>query len=129
MKEDSLKQGAFGWTELMTSDPEGAVQFYRALFGWETEEYPMEDMKYTVLKVDGEMVGGIMQTTPEAEEMPPSWGVYVTVKDVDAVAAEVEKLGGKLLRPPMDIPETGRFCVIQDPQGGTICAITYVKEA
>jgi len=128
MKADSLKHGAFGWTELMTSDPEAAIRFYTALFGWESEKYPMEGMDYNVLKVDGEPVGGIMLTPPEAEEMPPFWSVYVTVDDVDAVAAEVEKLGGKLLRPPMDIPEVGRFCVVQDPQGGAICAITYVKE-
>jgi len=32
--------------------------------------------------------------------------------------------GGKLLRPPEDIPDIGRFCVLQDPQGATLCAIT-----
>jgi len=37
----------------------------------------------------------------------------------------VEALGGKLLRPPEDIPDIGRFCVLQDPQGATLCAITY----
>ena len=36
-----------------------------------------------------------------------------------------ETLGGKLLRAPEDIPDIGRFCVLQDPQGATLCAITY----
>ncbi|MEJ2703676.1 MAG: VOC family protein [Sedimentisphaerales bacterium] len=65
---------------------------------------------------------------PECKGMPPTWGVYVTVDDVDAPAARVEQLGGKLLQPPADIPNVGRFCVIQDPQGAALCAITYVKK-
>ena len=128
MNEDSMKHGAFGWTELMTTDVEAAKEFYTSLFGWETEEAPMEGMKYTVVKVDGQPVGGIMTTPPDCKAMPPCWGVYVTVDDVDATAGQVERLGGKLIRPPTDIPEVGRFCVLQDPQGGAICAITYVKK-
>jgi predicted enzyme related to lactoylglutathione lyase len=112
----------------MTTDSEAATKFYASLFGWETEEAPMEEMKYTVVKVGGEPVGGMMKMPPEMQGMPPCWSVYVTVDDVDATAARVGELGGKLLRPPADIPGVGRFCVLQDPQGGTICAITYVKE-
>ena len=128
MNEDSLKHGAFGWTELMTTDTEAAQQFYTALFGWETELAPMEDMKYTVIKVDGDPVGGIMNMAPDCQGIPPMWGVYVTVDDADVTAAKVEELGGKLLQPPQDIPNVGRFCVIQDPQGAALCAITYVKK-
>jgi len=127
MCEDSLKHGAFGWCELMTTDPDAAKVFYRALFGWETEDAPMEGMTYTVVKVDGDDVGGIMGMPPEVQGMPPAWGVYVTVDDVDATAGKVEELGGQILRPPEDIPGVGRFCVIQDPQGAVICAITYVR--
>ena len=128
MKEDSMKHGAFSWNELMTTDVEAAKGFYTSLFGWETEEFPMPGMTYTVVKVAGEPVGGIMKTPQECGEMPPCWGVYVTVDDVDATAGQVEGLGGKLLRPPMDIPGVGRFCVLQDPQGGVICAITYEQK-
>jgi predicted enzyme related to lactoylglutathione lyase len=60
--------------------------------------------------------------------MPPNWGAYVTVDDVDATAVLAEKLGGKILVPPTDIPTVGRFSVIQDPQGAVLSAITYVKK-
>ena len=58
MNEDSMKHGAFGWNELMTTDIEAAKLFYGSLFGWETELAPMEGIKYTVIKVDGDPVGG-----------------------------------------------------------------------
>lgn len=126
MKDDAMKQGAFGWTELMTTDVEAAKTFYTGLFGWETEKAPMEGVEYTVIKANGTPVGGMMTIPPESGDVPPNWGTYVTVDDIDGVAAQVETLGGKLLRAPEDIPEVGRFCVIQDPQGAVICAIQYV---
>lgn len=89
---------------------------------------PTEKMSYTITKIGDEGVGGIMPLPPEAEAVPPHWGVYVTVDDVDATAAKAEELGGKIHVPPTDIPNVGRFCVIQDPQGSVISAITYTPD-
>ena len=127
MKDPFKQQGAFSWFELMTSDVAGAKNFYSKLFGWTAEDMPMGDMNYTVVKVGEEGLGGIMTIPSQAERTPPNWGVYVTVNDVDATAAKVEELGGKILVPPTDIPTVGRFCVLQDPQGAVISAITYVN--
>ena len=126
MKEESLKHGAFSWNELMTTDVKSARDFYVKLFGWETEEYPMEGVDYTVIKISGDDTGGIMSMPPEVQGMPPMWSIYVTVSDVDATAKQVVELGGTILRPPSDIPNVGRFCVLSDPQGAVISAITYV---
>jgi predicted enzyme related to lactoylglutathione lyase len=87
----------------------------------------MPGMTYTVVKAGGKGIGGIMSIPKEAEGMPPRWGTYVTVDDVDLTARTAEQLGAKLCMPPQDIPDVGRFCVIQDPQGAVICAITYIK--
>ncbi len=120
------QHGAFSWAELMTTDPEAAKSFYSKLFGWSMKDMPMEGMTYTVLGPSPEQqMGGLMQLPPESEGCPPHWGVYVTVDDVDSTAETAEALGGKLLVPPRDIPNVGRFCVIQDPQGAVLAAITY----
>ena len=128
MKDPFKQHGAFSWFELMTTDTEGAKKFYSSLFGWETEEMSMEDMKYTVVKVGDDAVGGIMSIPPQAEGTPPNWGGYVTVDDVDATARKAEELGAKILVPLTDIPNVGRFFVLQDPQGAVISAITYTDE-
>ena len=60
--------------------------------------------------------------------MPPSWDIYVTVDDVDAVVTSVTELGGKVIRPAFNIPEVGRFCQVQDPQGAVIMAMSYLKK-
>ncbi len=128
MKDPYKQHGAFSWFELMTIDVEAAESFYSDLFGWKTEKAPMEGFDYTLVKVGDNGLGGIMAIPPQAEGVPPNWGIYVTVDDVDATARKAEELGAKILVPLTDIPNVGRFFVLQDPQGAVISAITYAYE-
>ena len=122
------QHGAFSWFEIMTTDAAAAKEFYGKLFGWEMRDQQMPDIVYTVLKAAGKDIGGLMPMPPNVPKgMPPSWGIYVTVEDVDASAKLAEELGAKIIVPMMDIPDVGRFCQIQDPQGATISMITYAK--
>jgi len=126
MKDHYKTNGAFSWNELMTTDPEAAKLFYAELFGWELEDYPMEETNYTVVKVGGEGQGGIMQIPPEAKGAPPNWGTYITVDDVDATVEKATTLQATVLMPPRDVPEVGRMAIVQDPQGAVFMVITYV---
>ena len=120
--------GDFSWTELMTTDVEAAKSFYVNVLGWETEETPMQGGTYLVVKAGGKGIGGIMKMPPA---MPtgtsPHWATYVTVADVDATAKKVAEHGGRVLVPPTDIPNVGRFCTFQDPQGAVLNAMTYLE--
>lgn len=120
--------GAFSWAELMTTDTEAAKQFYSKAFDWQFEDMPMEDgSAYNIVKIGDEKIAGIMTLPAQAEGVPPSWGNYVTVRDVDAIAEKVTEFGGTVCVPPTDIPGIGRFTLIQDPQGATISAIQYAQ--
>lgn len=118
--------GALSWCELMTSDREQATAFYTELLGWQLKRMEMPGLTYDCMMVGEQGVGGIM--TSPVPDMPPAWGVYITVDDVDKRAARAESLGGKVVVPPTDIPTVGRFCGIQDPQGAVLYLITYVKK-
>ena len=119
------QHGAFSWCELLTTDVADAKRFYSKLFNWTLEPGPLPDMEYTLVKSGGEQMGGMMAIPPHAQGMPPSWGIYVTVDDVDATAKLAVEMGGKLCLGPQDIPQVGRFCVLLDPQGAMINIITY----
>ncbi len=124
--DDRLRQhGAFSWFELMTTDVEAARKFYTQLLGWTTEEMPMGEMTYTILKVAGEGVAGMMPIPPQAKGAPPHWGIFITVDDVEAVAKKAQELGAKTVVPLTDVPNVGRFYTFQDPQGAVISVITY----
>ena len=74
-------------------------------------------------------VAGIMAIPDKVTGMPPCWGGYVTVDNVDALLPKVTQLGGKVIVPPQDIPDIGRFTVIQDPQGAMLSLINYFPQA
>ncbi len=118
--------GAFSWSELMTPDPGAAAGFYGTLFGWQSKSMDMGSGPYHVQSVGDAMVGGIMGMPPGAPaDMPPTWVLYVTVSDVETTIALCQKLGGKVLVPPMDIPGVGRMAVIADPQGASLNIMAY----
>ena len=119
--------GAFSWCELLTSDPAAASKFYGELFGWTLKEGDVANMPYTVIEVEGREVGGIAALPADAPRMPPTWGTYVTVADVNETIETAQNLGGTVVMPPMDIPSVGRFALIQDPQGAMIAVITYAN--
>ena len=130
MADRFVNHGDFSWCELLTYDVDGAKKFYEELLGWKMEDHPMGDCggNYTILKADGRPVGGIMKMPPQVPVgTPPHWGAYVIVDDVDAAAARVKQLGGRILVPPTDSPDA-RSCVFQGPQGAVLSIISYTKK-
>ncbi len=122
---DDFKTSHFSWNELLTSDIEKAKAFYGALFGWTMIDMPMNDGHYTMAQKGDEKAAGMMTMPAECKDVPPHWGAYVTVEDVDASAKKVAELGGTVVVPPTDIPNVGRFSLFQDPQGATLSVISY----
>jgi predicted enzyme related to lactoylglutathione lyase len=121
--------GAISWSELITPDPAAAAAFYGPLFGWAVQATDMPGLgTYHVLKVGEVSVGGIMPTPPDAPPgMPPMWGTYVTVDNVDSTLEKCTSLGGRVIVPAMDVPNVGRMAVIQDPQGALLNVMTYAS--
>lgn len=119
------ENGTFGWDELWTTDRNKAKQFYTGLFGWGAKDSQMGAAGgvYTEWQIGGRSIGGMMEIMPEMGPVPPNWLPYVMVEDCNATAEKAAATGGKLFVPPTDIPDVGRFAVIQDPQGATFAII------
>ena len=115
--------GTMIWTELLTTDSNDAFDFYRDVLGMERGE-TMGPMGYTLMKVQGTEVSGIMQITPEMGEFPPHWTVYFAVADVNATITQAQSLGGTVIVPVQDIPNVGRFAGLMDPQGAYLVVFT-----
>ncbi|HEY2035538.1 MAG TPA: VOC family protein [Steroidobacteraceae bacterium] len=117
-------RGRFVWHELMTTDPQAAGAFYAKVLPWKTQPSGMPD--YTLWVSGKTQTGGLMAQPESARQAgaPPSWLVYIGTPDVDATTAAAERLGGRVLRAPADIPNVGRFAVLSDPQGATFAVFT-----
>lgn len=119
------QHGAFCWNELNTRGADAVKPFYAELFGWKYKESTKPGEPYTEFGLSEDRpVGGIFDLPDEMANVSPFWMVYVAVDDVDASAAKVEELGGKIHRPPTDIPGVGRFTIIADPTGAVLSLIT-----
>ncbi len=105
--------GSLCWAELDTTDTDSAGRFYSSLFGWGTKVSP----EYTEWQFGETSIGGMMKIPKEWGPVPPNWLVYFAVTDCDATAKKAAELGGGTVVPPSDIPGTGRFAVLSDPQG------------
>ncbi|CAN5456129.1 hypothetical protein BH18ACI1_BH18ACI1_12940 [soil metagenome] len=122
------KHGEFCWNELASTNLEACKNFYTELFGWQFKEGDAAGMVYNEISIDGEkQFGGMYQMGKGFGDMSSHWIAYVAVEDVDASAAKVTELGGSVCVPPMDIPNTGRFCVVNDPSGATVSLITLKR--
>ncbi len=113
----SQDPGAVCWVEVMTGDRDAATGFYREVFGWSAETDTSGPVPYTVYRLDGEPVAGMIGRTENMpEDVPDCWSVYFTVADCDGTVARTVDLGGSVILPPTPTP-MGPFAVLADPAG------------
>ncbi|MBI4952497.1 MAG: VOC family protein [Myxococcales bacterium] len=111
------ENGAICWGEVLTSDPVAAGKFYADVLGWKLDAMDTPGMHYTVFKAGTEGTAGMMQKPDMMKDVPSCWMTYFLVASCDATVAKAGELGGRVLVPPMDIPDVGRFATLMDPQG------------
>jgi hypothetical protein len=115
--------GTLVWNELATKDRTAAEAFYTRLFNWNAHTADTGSILYTSFMVGEHAVCGMMEMTEEWGDMPSHWSIYLGFADVDAGAAKIKQLGGKIHVEPHDIPDVGRFALAQDPQGAMFSII------
>jgi predicted enzyme related to lactoylglutathione lyase len=114
---------SFCWNELYTSDAKKAGDFYSKLFGWSREPMQTPTGEYTIFKKGDAQAAGMMQISKEMEAMPPHWMVYFAVDDSDRTVQKAKGMGAQVMVPPTDIPNIGRFAILNDPQGADFAVI------
>lgn len=115
--------GSFCWPELATLDAAAAKTFYMSLFGWTIVEHDMgPNGFYYIFQLGGRDAAAMFPMTPDMRErkVPPHWGAYVSVENVDEAAAKALSLGGTQVMAPFDVGENGRLSVFIDPIGAPI---------
>lgn len=117
--EGAAEVGEGSWHELMTTDAAAAMTFYSELFGWQASEtMDMGEMgKYHMFNRPHGMIGGMMNTPPEMAQVPPNWGIYFRVSDLDGAIERIKANGGQILNGPMEVPGGDRIVNAMDPQG------------
>jgi uncharacterized protein len=114
------EHGAPSWFELHTRDHAGSVNFYRTVFGWETDvEGDTDEFRYTTLRdPEGEgVLAGIMDGARfMLADEPNCWYVYWEVDDAAAATVRATGLGASVVSDAQDTPY-GQLAALIDPTG------------
>lgn len=105
------------WYELGTDDLAKAGEFYARILGWNVADAGMEGVEYHLARMGDMMVAGITTNAGQEGAPPPNWLIYFAVDDCDKAATDIKAGGGQVYIAPTDIPGTGRFAIVTDPQG------------
>jgi predicted enzyme related to lactoylglutathione lyase len=116
----SLRPGKFVWHDLVTESPDACRRFYGSLLGWEFEDTRRLGKPYTMARLGGRRVAGIVAIKPSGAEKGSQWVGYVSVADVDQAVAEATKAGGRTLAAARDVESIARAAVVADPQGAAL---------
>jgi predicted enzyme related to lactoylglutathione lyase len=115
--------GSVAWHQCNTRDPEKALEFYSAVFGWESDKVDTGGADYWQLTYDDSNVGGLFRMGDDfPEEVPGHWIVYFAVDDADAATEKARDNGATVRAEPFD-NEAGRFAVLTDPHGAAFAVI------
>ncbi len=110
--------------EIPAANVKDAGTFYQELFGWKLTHD--EGMNYTMWEAgNGDSYGGlppVSDTNPAGQVL-----VYIASDDIEADLKKVETLGGKVIYPKSEIPQTGWFALFQDPTGNVLGLYTTMN--
>ncbi len=113
-----MAQPAVAWFEVTGKDGPKLQQFYRSLFDWQVQDAG-DGSGYGLVQAGPRGIGGGIG--PAQDGGPGAVTFYVEVDDPAEYLARAEKLGGKTIVPPTEIPNFGlTFAFFSDPEGHVV---------
>ena len=106
------KPGSIVHVEFAVKDPKKVEKFYGNLFGWKFEEVP--GMNYSLIQTPSGPGGGV---GPLQENQTTGITNYILVNSIDEYVKKIEKAGGKITAPKLEVPGQGWMVWFQDPAG------------
>jgi uncharacterized protein len=106
--------GSLAFTEFASAEPAATRRFLEKVFGWTFRSVKMPMGEYLAYETPGAGRGGIRPL--RADENAHSIA-YVRVEDLDAALVRVQRAGGTIVLPRVDVPGMGSFFWFRVPGG------------
>jgi len=115
---DVRVQGRWVWAELFADNVDAEKAFYGSVFGWQFASHGTGTDVYTVVRVDGRPIAGIVHFAKPADAVRSArWLPLLSVPDAARAAEQASASGGKILVPYKELPGRGEVAVLADPEG------------
>ena len=107
--------------QLVATNPDEIVKFYRELFGWSIST--KNAMGYRqVTTGEGGINGGVWPSPPNGHSFVQ---LFVGVPDVEAAVVRARELGATIIVPPATLPDGDTMAVLKDPCGVTFGVVRH----
>jgi predicted enzyme related to lactoylglutathione lyase len=103
------------WFEIVGKDGKKLQDFYGKLFDWKIDAN--NPMNYGMTDESETGLGGGIGPSQDGSSMVT---VYVAVPDLQAALDKAEKLGGKTVMGPMEVPDGPKIAMFADPAGNVV---------
>jgi uncharacterized protein len=123
---DGLVPAYLAHIAINSDDDVATRRFWERLFGWRFEDWGPPGfanaslgpapMQVAAIQRRRELVEGVRTTGPE---------LTIAVDDLDAVLADLEPAGGRLVMGRSTIPSVGELAFVADPSGNVIGVIRF----
>ncbi len=124
--------------EIPANDVEKLRKFYSDLFGWRIEKYPGPMVYYmletvpvdqkTMMPIRPGVNGGLYERKDAAMPEMAKPINYISVESVVDYSKKVERLGGNIVVPKMEIPGLGWWALALDPEGNSFGVLEYMQK-
>ncbi|MDB5040880.1 MAG: Glyoxalase [Candidatus Eremiobacteraeota bacterium] len=111
--------------EIPVDEPQRAVAFYEAAFGWRISKWDGPMDYWNVKTGEGPGINGALLRRGTVSATTNT----IDVDDLDLAIAKVEQHGGSVVVPPMVLPSIGRFCYARDTEGNLFGLMQLDPEA
>jgi len=113
--------------EVPYDDRKRAKKFYEEIFGWNIFDSGMKGAEYDLVHTGptdkegmtneaGFINGGMMKRMSVGEQPV----MVIDVSDIDKTLQEIERIGGKILAPKMEVADMGLYARANDTEGNVI---------
>ena len=109
--------------EIPAANVEATGKFYQELLGWKIRHD--STLNYAMWEAGDGSGGGFPAVSDEAPAGKVL--VYIHSDNIEADLKNVEKLGGKVIHPKTEIPQTGWYAFFQDPTGNVLGLYTSMN--
>ncbi|HEX5898520.1 MAG TPA: VOC family protein [Solirubrobacteraceae bacterium] len=119
-QRDDYEPGVPCWVDTLRPDPDAAMAFYGALFGWEFAGPGPGG--YSVARLRGRDVAGVGSPPADGPAPPAAWATHVYVESAQETADRARDAGGAVLVEAFDVLPAGRLAILADPAGAAFGA-------
>ena len=103
--------------ELGAKDTKRAMKFYENVFGWKFMKWEGGDVEYWLATTGDDKEMGIDGAIMPMQKDIPQMVNTIGVEDIDKAAKAIEKNGGKIIQPKMQVGNMGHVAYFMDTEG------------